>query len=356
MILYSKYMLMDNYNLALKNVLTDTTRDTDKFRRFAKADEIDLYIALYDSMHEDIDYTLGLLAQLLPGKKFNIHMKTEGEIAEGGFPDTPTIYITNNNFLYFRHNEIMPKLHGNRNLISACWLFDNHHQFNFSIDATKHFDVIFPAHCNGTEYLYGRKALVGPVVACPVIQWSRTAAIKLFAEFHPVQRDNELYGRFSSYEGRVTSRDKFLNLVSAQDFGKHVISLSLQKQDWSSKTPAERFHDFMRHKISITTPILNDISLRVFDGLLAGEIPILPYGALGLAASIANADQYALPVRSYMPNDVNSLRHAVETAIAAFDEGGDEGVVRRHKYAADNHMLCHRVVQMVYDIVNLGNA
>lgn len=356
LVMYSKYFLMDHYSHGLKNVLTDKDHNSDRIRRIARADEIELHVTLYNTLGDDLDYVLEKLHTLFPEKRFSIHLKTEAEAADSDFSDRPSIFITNNNFLYHRGPDIMSKLGKYDNLVSACWLFDNHHQFNFSILYAEHFDVVFPAHCNGTEYLYGRKALIAPVVPCPVIQWSRSSAIELYATLEHIERDDELYGRFSSYDGRITARDKFLNLVGAEDFGRQIVSLKPDRQDWDTRTPAERFQDFMSHKVSVTTPINNDISLRVFDALLTGQIPILPYGALGLAASIPNEQQSALPVRAYLPNDVDSLRLASENAVAAFDRGGAQAAAKRHRYAADNHMLCHRVIQMVGEIMNLADA
>jgi hypothetical protein len=61
--------------------------------------------------------------------------------------------------------------------------------------------------------------------------------------------------------------------------------------------------------------------------------------------------QEALGIIRLPDLELPTIRSATARAIELFDEKGVEGVLERHKYILDNHMLVHRVNSMLQVIM-----
>lgn len=101
----------------------------------------------------------------------------------------------------------------------------------------------------------------------------------------------------------------------------------------------------------LCNPIYNDVPIRLFDALLAGAIPIVPYGLSDLGLSFSDEEQGRLPVLSYLPDDLQSLRTVHREAVARFDEGGAAAAERRRSLALSRHMFVHRIALVLSHIV-----
>ncbi|OAI31548.1 hypothetical protein A1351_21385 [Methylosinus sp. R-45379] len=118
----------------------------------------------------------------------------------------------------------------------------------------------------------------------------------------------------------------------------------------------ERFNEIARYKAIICNPIYNDVPARVFDALAVGAIPLVPYGLPDLSRCFDSSTQLALPIIPYIPDNIDSLRSALDAAIKAFDDGGLDGVKRRNRAAIDGHFLHHRLSSMLSELIALARV
>ncbi|MBG0809652.1 hypothetical protein IY145_09705 [Methylosinus sp. H3A] len=265
------------------------------------------------------------------------------------------LFLTNNNFL--QHDlERCRELLIDSPFISACWLWDNHHLFGFSADVANCFDIIIPAHSNGQTYLHGGRAIVGSVTPCCVFQWSSSEVAFYFEQIVTSPRADELYGRFNGYPGRCGLRDGFLRQASEALHPSRVSVIPVEENKFFYATNQDRYNEIAGFKAIVCNPIYNDVPARVFDALAVGAIPIVPHGLPDLSRCFDAAAQVAFPIISYIPDNIESLRAATRTAIAAFDEGGVEGVKLRHRAAMDGHFLHHRLTAMLSELIALAKG
>jgi hypothetical protein len=145
----------------------------------------------------------------------------------------------------------------------------------------------------------------------------------------------------------VTARDRFLKEVRKAFPSSEVHSIRYDQQHWFAKKVFERFAEMAGHKVALSVPVNNDVSMRIFDTLVTGQIPLVPFGLPGLEAAIPVALQRSLPVISFQPNDIASLRDAYARALAAFDAGGLAAADARHLYAMDSHFGYHRLADIL---------
>ena len=86
--------------------------------------------------------------------------------------------------------------------------------------------------------------------------------------------------------------------------------------------------------------------------MLAGQIPLVPFNLNGFDRLISPALQAELPVVRFDPFDIASVEPAWRTATALFDRAGPAGALRRHRFAADNHLMKHRVIDIILAVLN----
>ena len=317
----------------------------------ASKKRIGIEIVIYDDVKADNDLLIKMLNETLPDKEFQIIYRSEDDILRSGFMPSTDLFITNNNFVYKDLDKLKGLLSDRSEIISACWLFDNHHQIDFSLKIAAVFDFIFPAHATGHTYLYSGKAIVGPVVPCATIQWSSRKASEFYDGLRTTSRSNDLYGRFNSYLGRTAFRDRFLNKMSNELTNNVLKVTKADQQDWFGKGDKGRFADFVKYKSSLCYPIFNDVPIRIFDALLAGQIPIVPFGVPGFEIAIPAEIQRSLPVLTFFYQDMDSLKSAQRKAIALFDIGGVAAADARHEYALREHMGYRRLADITSYII-----
>ncbi|WP_331298627.1 hypothetical protein [Methylobacterium oryzae] len=346
----ASYLTQDCF-AASQNLIGEGGRSFTRIEFAASRQRIRIEIVTYDDVKADNDLLIKNLENMSPGRDFEITYRSEEDILANGFIPTTNLFITNNNFLYKDFEKIKQLLNDRNDIISACWLFDNHHQIDFSLKIAAAFDFVFPAHATGHTYLYSGKAIVGPVVPCATIQWNSRKASQFYTELRKTPRSNDLYGRFNSYLGRTASRDRFLNRM-ARELDSNVLNIKkADQQDWFGKGDKGRFADFVGYKSSLCFPIFNDVPIRIFDALLAGQIPIVPFGVPGFEIAIPSSIQRSLPVLTFFYEDSGSLKFAQREAIDLFDAGGVAAADHRHAYALREHMGYRRLSDMISHII-----
>ena len=117
--------------------------------------------------------------------------------------------------------------------------------------------------------------------------------------------------------------------------------------------PEDRFCDWSSYKVSIQIPFAEDLSLRVFDALLTGQIPIVPESCHDLDRVIPRDIQEKLPILRIKEVSVVAVTEAWKLGIRHFDSMGADGIRKRHEFALNNHHITLRVQQIVKYISEL---
>ena len=321
-----------------------------KLKRIQGKSKVRILVMLFGGMVDTPDEYRLELEKLLPNQKSEWTLCSPNHIS-ADFVDQFDIFITNNNFLFSLLGKFQEIFGALENCLSVVWLFDNHHQFDFSARCTECFDFAFPAHSNQVSYLAGRRSIVMSALPCACIQFSRSLATKVFEERIREPRSDEPWGLHTSYPGRLSWRQGFLARAGEQMSAPLLRAIPQSEQTWWSKTLEERFAEIMQKKVSVALPVHNDVPLRVFDALLAGTIPVVPVGLPDLRGIFSGNDRYRLPVLEYQTGNVTSLKRTVAAAIEIFDEDGYEGMRARHEAALKRHMGVNRVAEMAADVL-----
>ncbi|HSS12538.1 MAG TPA: hypothetical protein VLL04_01505 [Rhizomicrobium sp.] len=222
----------------------------------------------------------------------------------------------------------------------GVWFWDNHHHQGVNLRVATLADVIFVSHWHERRYLNLPTVLAGVHIPAYSNQWSAGAIARYYPAGLPAERRDDLFGGFGRYAWAV-ERNRFIEAVSAACPEHH---LTLGKIDaYFSVSAAERLQTWVEHKVQLVVPINRDISTRVFEALMTGQIPLLPDDLPDLDSVIEPQIQAALPVLRYKAGDVEAAIAGWRQGLALFDRDGEAGVRRRYEFARDRHSLAARL-------------
>jgi hypothetical protein len=222
----------------------------------------------------------------------------------------------------------------------GVWYWDNHHHHRFNLRVAALADVIFVSHWHERQYLNLPIALAGAHIPAYSNQWSAGAIARYYPAGLPAERRDALFGGFGRYAWAV-ERNRFIEAVSAVCPGHH---LTLGKiEAYFSVSAAERLRTWVEHKVQLVVPINRDISTRVFEALMTGQIPLLPDDLPDLNCVIDPQIQAELPILRYKVGDVESAKAGWRQGLTLFDRDGAAGMRRRHEFARDRHGLAARL-------------
>ena len=214
----------------------------------------------------------------------------------------------------------------------AGWFWDNHHHVfdNFSIG--KDLDVCIASHAFAQDYLRSPHHVLAPPVPLCVTQWTDAESVEFFRKHGLKKRSDSLYGGFVRYD----IAEKRNRLIEALISGGSDSIYFLEEDKlapYFGKSPEQRFADWAARKVSLCLPLADDLSQRLFDALLTGQIPIVPDDIHDLDAVIPRALQQELPVIRFSKYTADAVNEAHANALKAFARDGDAGIQRRHRYA-----------------------
>ena len=239
--------------------------------------------------------------------------------------------------------------------VGLVWLWDHHHDFQTSATMALLTDIVLPMHETGADYLRACNDFVFTAVPAASAQWGGPGFIQeVFRANETIARSNRLYGGFVEYAG--FPRNAFIRRCMAA-IDDHALNLLPNEkvrdiQHFGTATRRDRLVEWMGHKCSLVCALVDDVPIRIIDGLLAGQIPLVPHNLAGFDRLISPTLQRTLPVVRYDAYDVESVKEAWQTAIRLFDRDGVAGAARRHRYALDNHLPKHRLVDIVLAVMN----
>lgn len=223
------------------------------------------------------------------------------------------------------------------------WFWDNHHHHRANFAVAEAVDVAIPGHGFCKDYLACRESRLWEPLPLCVTQWSRDDVGDWFESHGVTERSPALYGGFVDYSFEPARR-RFLEAMMAA-LPDHALSLldESRMRDYFGRPEEERFAEWCAHRTSLVLPLRRDLSQRVFDALLAGQIPLVPVEIEDFDAVIPPALQQSLPVMRFTMADPGSALAAQAAALAAFEAGGVAAARARHVFARDGHMISARV-------------
>lgn len=228
------------------------------------------------------------------------------------------------------------------------WYWDNHHHVFDNFRASADLDVVIPGHAFAGHYLRSRHAVMADSVPLCVTQWTAAEASRFFAAHGDQKRSDTLYGGFVRYAtGR--RRNKLISELIADGMQGIYFLEEDALQRYFGLPLGERFREWAGHKVSLSLPLQGDLSQRLFDALLAGQVPLVPNDIHDLDGVIPREVQEQLPIVRFEKYSVAAVREAHTRALKLFDRQGAEGVLRRHQFALENYMFrsCIRAILQV---------
>jgi hypothetical protein len=240
--------------------------------------------------------------------------------------------------------------------VMVAWTFDNHHSHDANRCSNALADIILPAHRYCGHLMKTPHAILGQSVPLCCTQWPRALATRLLDERISIPRSDSLYG------GYVLWRAPRIALLQALKDAIPNSAISLIDPN-SRKSPEsyfrlsteEQFLDWSSYKVSIALPFSHDLSMRVFDALMSGQIPLVPDSCYDLDYVIPQNVQESLPILRFKELSVPAIREIWCEAVRRYDELGMEGIYRRHAFARDFHHVSVRLRQIVEYILGLAN-
>ncbi len=299
---------------------------------------------------------LGELDRVLRSGERNIRtFRSSQEFFDSDFCNETHVVVINNNF--FPTTELQLRwrnyLKEPESPLGVLWSYDNHHSFANTIITHSIFDVIVPAHANYTDYLLTTPTILLPATPCGLAQWTPDVVMEGYEAFGNVERTDKLDGGYNLYFNRNAYRNAKIETISAGMPESNVRGVVFNEQRYWQNSDLDNLKEWMSHKTSVAIPVNNDLPIRVFDALAAGQIPLVPGWLGGFDSIISPALQRSLPIVKFLDYDVSEIRRAHRKALKLFDQGGAEGIKRRRDYCLNTHTLNHRYEEILTKIENL---
>jgi hypothetical protein len=210
----------------------------------------------------------------------------------------------------------------------VAWDHDNHHWLQMSTFMAAHSDIYVPAHHENLYILSRYNWLTAGPVYASSLQWSRKFLTENLPKMLTAQRSPDPLGKHVQY-----IRFGFRNSV-VRTLETHYPSIGFSQQTFHARTPQDRLEEWYSHKMHWIAPVLNDITIRIFDALVTGGIPIVP-ASLRLLPPVS-----AIPrehIAFCTPMDIVNPHTLVARINQRFDEMACDGMVARHRFALEHH-------------------
>ena len=233
--------------------------------------------------------------------------------------------------------------------ILVVWFWDNHHAKVLNLRTALAADIVIPAHDGFRDELINPLSIRAPTIPLGCAQWSRAEATTLFAKLKAVPRSDALSGGFVRYD--FSPRQAVLDRL-VQEMPESAISILPRdrQQEFFDQDPETRLRSWMTSKVSLMLPVYRDLSLRVFDALLAGQTLIAPRDLPDLDRVLPAAMQRELGIVRFDAPEPEPIRAAWREALAIFNAQGEAGIRRRHLFVRDGHMMTNRVLAIADDL------
>lgn len=234
-----------------------------------------------------------------------------------------------------------------------CCLYDNHHALDMCVTLSLCSDMVFPAHYDYLALLNRYSPFVRGPLPASTLQWSKIQARRFEHLLYSTPRRLELSGGFTRYP-QFPFRQSIVQKVMAQEVG-HALELPQEDtpQHHSVRTKEENWVVWAGSKSNLMVSTLTDLPHRFFDALLTGNIPLVPRYLQVFFAHFDFSGFAQVPVVWFDYSDLHDMQDKVRQAVAMFDAGGKNGIVERHRFILQHHMMENRLESMLDDVHQL---
>jgi hypothetical protein len=249
------------------------------------------------------------------------------------------VLLNNNDLARLGHGSVWSDFQAlHDKTLFILWDWDNHHWLEHSVFCAAHTDLYVPAQ-HENLYLLSRYnwAIAGPVYAASV-QWSRRFLTEHAGYLLGTQRSNAPLGRHVLYPA-YPFRNSVVNTLSG-----HYPSIGFSLQNFHVRTPEDRLQEWSAHKLHWIMPVLNDIAIRIFDALITGGIPIVPASLQSLAPVNTFPREHVV---FFPPEAILHPENLVNSALTRFDDGGQDQLLARHRFALEHHHGSLRIAEIL---------
>ncbi len=239
--------------------------------------------------------------------------------------------------------------------VTSCWFWDNHHLVKSTMHASMLVDVTFCSHNYAAHYENELGRYGGFVPLCGTF-WSQTLVETVTRDVRGQKRKDHLYGGFNCYP-EFPERTVFLEQcrkeIPLNDLKLWMHGLPSGAHLYYAMSHEAKLRDWCQYKVSLCVSFGSNTTMRIFEALLSGQIPIVVGDILDLHLIFSPEDEAMLPLVRVASNDVEHIIEAQRRAILLFDQDGQDGIDRRVAYALARHMPRNRLTQMVEAIKNM---
>jgi hypothetical protein len=239
-------------------------------------------------------------------------------------------------------------------LIIVTWFFDNHlsHLNNYKTAIAT--DIFYPSHSYCKDYLFNPCSFFGADLPACSAQWSRSE-LDFEALISSTPRKSKLFLNYVDY--KWSWRSQILNNIKSSIAEAEVIAMDPKNRDrYFTLSQLEKFQEWCSYKSTIIMPVDKDLSTRVFDALLAGQILIVPSIIKDFDLVIPKAMQNELGIIRITDLSLSTIKLAAIKSFEIFDQRGYDGVAKRLKFVLDNHMFKNRVESILLNIESIASG
>lgn len=231
----------------------------------------------------------------------------------------------------------------------VSWLWDNHVSYIANIKTTLASDIAFASHDYVAGYLHTPATPIGPHIPLCCAQWTVKQAAAFFDESFSRPRHHKLLVNYLVQAPASPLRTRVLEAYrDGLEEADVFVMTKAERTRYFELSRRERFLDWASYKATVIVPMNRDLSTRVFDALLAGQIIIVPDIIDDFDTVIPPNDHERLGIVRTPSLELEDVREAARKALALFDTFGEAGVRARHLYVRERHMLVNRIEQMLY--------
>lgn len=224
----------------------------------------------------------------------------------------------------------------------GVWFWDHHHHQRINLRIAMLADLLFVSHWHERQYLNLPTALAAAHVPLYSRQWSPGAIARHYPAGLPTERRSGLFGGYGRYSW-ANERNHLIESLATL-CPEHGLSLG-SVDAYFDISAAERLRDWCEHKVHLIVPINRDVSNRIFEALMTGQIPLVPDDVPDFDRMVDPQIQAALPILRYRAGNVESAEAGWRQGVMLFDRDGAAGVRRRHEFARDRHSLAARLAE-----------
>lgn len=240
-----------------------------------------------------------------------------------------------------------------KDALIATWLWDNHVAKTKNYRTVLAADFVFPSHGYMAGYLFNPLSVVAEHIPLCTAQWTIDEARKILDTNRDVPRKSKAFVNYVDYQFSWRSR-LFQEMKERAPEAEVLLMDPKDRTRYFSKTPEQRLQEWLQYKATVILPVDKDLSTRLFDALLAGQVPVVPTSVKDFDHVISPKSQKELGIVRVTELNVDALNSAISRSLSVFDEMGEEGVRKRQEFVLKEHMLIHRISAMLASILEMG--